>query len=328
MEKEQIFTGSSGNSKEMNYIELIRELKTDFTGDFYLDSNYLGISYANDSNIIGTFKGSIDDAYLVPFKEIADKGTYRPYYTDYLYSAGSKYAIFKINASYDRIVYIYPYLWNNDKVEYDYLWNLHRSGIWSKFNYAYGVFIDDSIYYLAEPYNVLTSYPKMVNSLSKWNEDTEVFTYTLDDTYNFDPYVRPKIKDTYQVYDRRLFTFTVYVSESDNGRKIRIQIAHSSDFSDISYNSTVTATHPSVIFGFLFSAGGTSYVRIRFEDADGGNPSDWSSTIACNVSNPTAYDFSEEYPGWSDTYGDLIEKWRVSFAFEITPKLYDYNSKK
>jgi hypothetical protein len=345
----------------MNYIKLIKELKTDFTGNFYLKSNYLGIAYARDNKIIGTFKGDYNDRYLVPFKMTPDKGTYSRYYTAYLCSAGSKYAVFNLDTNYNRIVYIYPYLWDNDKVEYDYLWNLSRSGIFSRFNYAYGVFLDDSNYYLAEHNNIVTSYPKAVNSLSKWNTNTEVFTYTLDDVYNYDPYVRPKISETYYSYPPLWvhFSFTITPVLYDyNPKKIRFQVASDSNFTNLLSDTTSDITYDSlwqqqVIYKDFYIHNNDTYLiqyaRARAENADGSSYSNWTPTIVCNFNSPsnqsyTYTNFPSDYSGtytYKQVYGmvkrgdyldilefvdtDTVTNGSQSDSYDFYIKTYDLN---
>jgi len=345
----------------MKYIKLIKELKTDFTYNFYLQRNYLGIAYANDDKIIGTFKGNYLDIYLTPFKFTPDKGTYSRHDSGYMFSAGSKYAVFDIDANYNRIVYIYPYLWDDDKVEYDYLWNLSRSGIFSRFNTAYGVFLDDSNYYLAEHNNIVTSYPKAVNSLSKWNANTEVFTYTLDDVFNYDPYVRPGISETYYRNSSLWvhFSFTITPMLYDyNAKKIRFQVASDSNFTNLLSDTTSDIIYDSLwqqrdtYKDFYIYSNDTyliQYVRARVENADGSSYSNWTPTIVCNFNWPsnqnyTYRDFPSDYSGTythkqvygmvkRDSYLDILElidtdtvtSGNQSHSYDLYIKTYDLN---
>ena len=297
----------------MKYIKLIKELKTDFSDSFYIQENFLGIAYANDDKIIGTFKGSYTDIYLTPFKFTPDKGTYGRYDSEYMCSAGNKYAILDLDSDGNRQVYIYPYEWDNDKIEYDFLWTLSRGDVYSRYRDVYGVFIDDLNYYLASYFDIITTYPMAKNTLTRWNANQELMRIEIDDCENFNPFVRPGIRNTYTKYTGEVDFFITIIPRSYdyNQKKIRIQVASDSNFTNIISEEIKDITYDSMwqqqsisktIIIKSTDQYSIQYVRARGENSDGSQYSSWTPSIILNYNSPsnqnyTYYSFPTDYTG-------------------------------
>jgi hypothetical protein len=202
-------------------------------------------------------------------------------------------------------------MWDDDKVEYDFLWTLARSDVYSRYRNSYGVFIDDSNYYLASYFDVITTYPMAKNTLTKWYTNQELMQVEIDDCENFNPFVRPGIKNTYTKYTSEVdFFITIIPRLYDyNQKKIRIQIASDAGFTNILSEEIRDITYDSIwqqqsisktIVIMSTDSYLTRYVRARGENFDGSQYSNWTPSIVCSYNSPSSQNYT--YSGFPSDY--------------------------